>query len=81
MHPETDTKLERRLIRWTRRHEVTPENFAGRMSYARATAWDTLHGKGLFIEQVFGRFAPAYDTDAAAELLSLVEPPLDAEGN
>lgn len=81
MHPETHTKLERGLIRWMRRHEVTPENFAGRMSHACATAWDPLRGKGLFIEQAFGRFALAYGTDAAAELLSLGEPPLDGEGN
>ena len=51
------------------------------MKYACATAWDPIRGKRLFTQQAFGRFALAYGTEAAAELLSLAEPPLDAEGN
>lgn len=81
MYPGTHTKLKRGLIRWARKHEVTLENFAGQMKYACATAWDPIRGKRLFTQQAFGRFALAYDTGAAAKLLSLAEPPLDAEGN
>ena len=51
------------------------------MSYAYATAWDLIRGKRPFTQEAFGRFALAYGTDAAAELLALAELPRDAVGD
>jgi hypothetical protein len=45
------------------------------MNYAYATAWDLIRGKRQFTQEAFGRFAIAYGTDDAAELLSLAELP------
>jgi plasmid maintenance system antidote protein VapI len=73
MNEEISTKLKQGLIRWSRKYEVTPAAFAERMSYAYATAWDLLRGKRQFTQEAFGRFAIAYGTDAAAELLKLAD--------
>lgn len=73
MNEEISTKLKQGLIRWSRKYEVTPAAFAGRMNYAYATAWDLIRGKRQFTQEAFGRFAIAYGTDAAAELLALAE--------
>lgn len=77
MKEEIPTKLKRGLIQWSRKYAVTPAGFAERMSYAYATAWDLLRGKRQFTQEAFGRFAIAYGTDAAAELLKLA----DVSGN
>jgi|GEM_PF-1727804 len=68
------------LTRWSQKHAVTPAAFAARMNYAYATAWDLIRGKRQFTQEAFGRFAIAYGTDAAAELLALAEIPADLEG-
>jgi hypothetical protein len=68
------------LTRWSQKHAVTPAAFAGKMNYAYATAWDLIRGKRQFTQEAFGRFAIAYGTDAAAELLALAEIPADSEG-
>lgn len=81
MNMETPKKLKYGLIRWAQRHEVTPVAFAEKMSYAYATAWDLIRGKRPFTQEAFGRFALAYGTDAAAELLALAELPKDAVGD
>jgi hypothetical protein len=75
---ETPTKLKRGLTRWAQKHEITPVGFAAKMNYAYATAWDLVRGKRPFTQEAFGRFALAYGTDAAAELLALAELPTDA---
>jgi plasmid maintenance system antidote protein VapI len=74
---KTNIDLKRGLTQWSRKYEVTPAAFAERMSYAYATAWDLLRGKRQFTQEAFGRFAIAYGTDAAAELLKLA----DVSGN
>ena len=76
---KTNIDLKRGLIQWSRKYAVTPAAFAERMSYAYATAWDLLRGKRQFTQEAFGRFAIAYGTDAAAELLSLAEIPMKSE--
>ena len=76
---KTNIDLKRGLIHWSRKHEVTPAAFAARMSYAYATAWDLLRGKRQFTKEAFGRFAIAYGTDAAAELLKLADVPQNPE--
>jgi hypothetical protein len=70
---KTNIDLKRGLTQWSRKYEVTPAAFAERMSYAYATAWDLLRGKRQFTQEAFGRFAIAYGTDAAAELLKLAD--------
>lgn len=75
MNEEISIKLKQGLTRWSRKYEVTPVAFAARMNYAYATAWDLIRGKRQFTQEAFGRFAIAYGTDAAAELLSLAELP------
>jgi hypothetical protein len=70
---KSNIDLKRGLTQWSRKYEVTPAAFAERMSYAYATAWDLLRGKRQFTQEAFGRFAIAYGTDAAAELLKLAD--------
>ena len=77
---KTNINLKWGLIQWSRKYGVTPAAFAGRMKYAYATAWDLIRGKRQFTQEAFGRFAIAYGTDAAAELLSLADMPMNAEG-
>jgi len=79
MNEEIPTKLKQGLIQWSRKHGVTPAVFAGKMNYAYATAWDLLRGKRYFTQEAFGRFAIAYGTDAAAELLKLAGVPGNSE--
>jgi hypothetical protein len=79
MNEEISTKLKQGLIRWSRKYEVTPAAFAGKMNYAYATAWDLIRGKRQFTQEAFGRFAIAYGTDAAAELLALADMPGNSE--
>ena len=77
----SNTNLKSGLIRWAQKYEITPTGFAEKMSYAYATAWDLIRGKRPFTQEAFGRFALAYGTDAAAELLALAELPKDAVGD
>lgn len=76
---KTNINLKPGLIQWSRKHGVTPAVFAGKMNYAYATAWDLLRGKRHFTQEAFGRFAIAYGTDAAAELLKLAGVPGNLE--
>lgn len=80
MSEEILIRLKQGLIRWSQKYGVTPAAFARRMKYAYATAWDLIRGKRQFTQEAFGRFAIAYGTDAAAELLALAEIPVNAEG-
>lgn len=80
MNEEIPIKLKQGLIRWSRKYGVTPAAFAGKMNYAYATAWDLIRGKRQFTQEAFGRFAIAYGTDAAAELLVLADIPMDSDG-
>ena len=77
---KTNINLKRGLVRWSQKYGVTPAAFAGKMNYAYATAWDLIRGKRQFTQEAFGRFAIAYGTDAAAELLALADIPMNSEG-
>ncbi len=76
----TNINLKAGLIRWSQKYGVTPAAFAGKMNYAYATAWDLIRGKRQFTQEAFGRFAIAYGTDAAAELLVLADMPMNSDG-
>lgn len=78
---ETPIKLKRGLTRWARKHGITPVAFAGKVNYAYATAWVLIRGKRPFTQEAFGRFAIAYGTDAAAELLALAGLTKEAVGD
>ncbi|MBI5294588.1 MAG: hypothetical protein HY869_03865 [Chloroflexi bacterium] len=79
MNENISTTLKRGLILWAQKHGVTPAVFAEKMDYAYATAWDLIRGKRQFTQEAFGRFAIAYGTDAAAELLALAEISVDVK--
>lgn len=70
-----ESKLKSGLVLWATEHDVKPVHFAEKMNYAYATAWDLLRGKRPFTPEAFGRFAIAYGTAAAAELMKLAELP------
>ena len=77
-----ESKLKSGLVLWASAHEVKPVDFADKMGYAYATAWDLLRGKRPYTPEAFGRFALAYGTEAAKELMELAELPdgIDVEG-
>lgn len=70
-----EDKLKSGLVLWASEHEIKPVTFAEKMGYAYATAWDLLRGKRPFTPEALGRFAIAYGTAAAAELMKLAELP------
>jgi hypothetical protein len=79
--PAPDMNLKNGLIRWARKNEKKPVDFALEMNYAYATAWGLIRGKMPFTQEAFGRFTIVYGVDSAADLLALAELPVDDKGD
>jgi len=70
---ELEMKLKNGMVLWAAENEVKPVDFALKLKYAYAHAWDLLRGKRPFTQEAFGRFSIAYGTDAAARVLDLAK--------
>lgn len=70
---ELEMKLKSGLVLWAADNEVRPVDFALKLKYSYAHAWDLLSGKRPFTQEAFGRFSIAYGIEAAARVLELAK--------
>lgn len=70
-HSEIRRQLNYGLLAWRDKYDVEVSAFSKKMKYSYVYAWKLLRGKQNFTAEAFGRFALAYGTDQAQELLDL----------